>query len=174
MKLVIETGKAELIKKKVTDCNGDQKKLFQIIDSLLGRKKHQVLLEYSCALSLASVINTFFLDKISMIRADLHFLEPTLKPCSFYSIDSILPHCTASFGYFVSLTIFELLKIISIMKKTTCVSDPFPTNMLISHSSSIIDVILHIVNLCLMSRVFPFSCKSSVIVPLIIKPGLNP
>ena len=59
------------------------------------------------------------------------------------------------------------------MKKTTCDSEPFPTKLLISHASSIIDVILHIVNLCLMSGVFPLSCKSSVIVPLIKKPGLD-
>ena len=38
VKLAIENSKAELIKKKVTDCNGDQKKLFKIIDSLLGLK----------------------------------------------------------------------------------------------------------------------------------------
>ena len=135
MKLAIENGKAELIKKKITDCNGDQKKMFKVIDSLLGRKKQQVLPEYSCALSLASVINTFFLDKISMIRADFPLLEPTLKPYSFDSIDSILPHCTASFDHFVPLTSVELLKINSIMKKTTCVSDPFPTKLLISHAS---------------------------------------
>ena len=36
VKLAIENGKAELIKKKITDCNGDQKKLFKVIDSLLG------------------------------------------------------------------------------------------------------------------------------------------
>ena len=174
MKLAIENSKAELIKKKVTDCNGDQKKLFKIIDSLLGRKKQQVLPEYSCALSLASVINTFFLDKISMIRADFALLEPTLKPYSFDSIDSILPHCTANFDHFVPLTSVELLKIISVMNKTTCVSDPFPTKLLISHASSIIYVILHTVNLCLMSGVFALSRKSSVILPLIKKPGLDP
>ena len=60
----------------------------------------------------ASVINTFFLDKISMIRADFPLLEPTLKPYTFDSIDSILPHCTASFDHFVPLTSVELLKII--------------------------------------------------------------
>ena len=66
-----------------------------------------------------------------MIHADFPLLEPTLKPYSFDSIDSILPHCTASFDHFVPLTSVELLKIISIMKKTTCVSDPFPTKLLI-------------------------------------------
>ena len=150
-----------------------RKKMFKIIDSLLGRKKQQVLPEYSCALSLASA--SFFLDKISMIRADFPLLEPTLKPYSFGRIDSILPHCTANFDHFVPLnTTVELLKIISIMKKTTCVSDPFPAKLLISHASSIIDVILHIVNLCLMSGVFPLSCKSSAIVPLIKKTRTRP
>ena len=173
VKNAIDSSKAELIQRKIIDCNGNQKKLFKIIDSLLGRKKQQVLPEYSCALSLASMINTFFLDKISLIRADFPLLEPTLKPYSFDSIDSILPHCTTIFDHFVPLTSVELLKIISVMNKTTCVSDPFPTKLLISHVSSIIGVILHIVNLSLTSGVFPLSCKSSVIVPLIKKPGLD-
>ena len=150
-----------------------RKKLFKIMDLLLGRKKQHVLPEYSCALSLASMINTFFLDKISLVRADFPLLEPTLKPYSFDSIDSILPHCTTIFNHFVPLTSVELLKIISVMNKTTCVSDPFPTKLLISHVSSIIGVILHIVNLSLTSGVFPLSCKSSVIVPLLKKPGLD-
>ena len=173
VKNAIDSSKAELLQRKIIDCNGNQKKLFKIIDSLLGRKKQQVLPEYSCALSLASMINTFFLDKISLIRADFPLLEPTLKPYSFDSIDSILPHCTTIFDHFVPLTSVELLKIISVMNKTTCVSDPFPTKLLISHVSSIIGVILHIVNLSLTSGVFPLSCKSSVIVPLIKKPGLD-
>ena len=78
--------------------------MFTIIDSLLGRiKQQQVLPEYSCALSLPSMINTFFLDKISLIRADFHLLEPTLSPYSFDGIDSILPHCTTIFDHFVPL-----------------------------------------------------------------------
>ena len=104
-------------------------------------QKKQVLPEYSCALSLASMINTFFLDKISLIRADCPLSEPTLKPYSFDSIYSMLPHCTTIFYHFVSLTSVEILKIISVMNKTTCVSDPFPTKLLISHGSSIIGVI---------------------------------
>ena len=92
VKLAIENGKA--------DFNGDQKKLFKIIDSLLGRKKQQVLPEYSCALSLATVINKFFLDKISVIRADFPLLEPTLKPYSFDSIDSIFTSLYCKFCSF--------------------------------------------------------------------------
>ena len=65
------------------------------------------------------------------------------------------------------------MKIISVMNKTTCVSDPFPTKLLMSHLPAIVDIILGIVNLCFESAVFPLSCKSSVIIPLTKKPGLD-
>ena len=59
-------------------------------------------------------------------------------------------------------------------KDGTCVLDPFPTKLLMSHLSSILDIILCIVNLCFSSGVFPTPCKSSIIFPLIKKPGLDP
>ena len=43
-----------------------------------------------------------------------------------------------------------------------------------SHLSSIRDSILCIVNLCFSSGVFPTTCKSSIIFPLIKKRGLDP
>ena len=42
-----------------------------------------------------------------------------------------------------------------------------------SHLSSIINIILRIVNLCFSSGDFPASCKSAIISPLIKKPGLD-
>ena len=77
------------------------------------------------------------------------------------------------FDHFEQLTRDDLMKIISVMNKTTCVSDPFPTKLLMSHLPAIVDIILGIVNLCFESAVFPLSCKSSVIIPLIKKPGLD-
>ena len=52
--------------------------------------------------------------------------------------------------------------------------DPFPTKLLMSHLSYILDIILCIVNLCFSSCVFPTPCKSSIIFPLIKKQGLDP
>ena len=42
-----------------------------------------------------------------------------------------------------------------------------------SHLSSIINIILRIVNLCFSSGDFPASCKSAIISPLIKKQGLD-
>ena len=173
VKNAIKDSKTVTIQNKINDCKGDQKKKFKIIDSLLGRKKQQVLPEYTCSFSLATMINTFFVEKIDSIRAEFPLLEPTLQPYSFTDIDSIMPNCDIIFDHFEQLTRDDLIKIISVMNKTTCVSDPFPTKLLMSHLPAIVDIILGIVNLCFESAVFPLSCKSSVIIPLIKKPGLD-
>ena len=51
--------------------------------------------------------------------------------------------------------------------------DPFPTKLLMSHLSYILDIILCIVNLYFSSSVFPTPCKS-IIFPMIKKQGLDP
>ena len=63
-------------------------------------------------------------------------------------MDFILPVCTTVIANFTLGTTEELSKISSCLNKTTCASDPFPTRLLMSYLPIIIDVILHIVNLC--------------------------
>ena len=43
-----------------------------------------------------------------------------------------------------------------------------------SHLPTIIDTIMHFINLCLSTSLFPSSFKSVVVLPLIKKPGLDP
>ena len=119
------------------------------------------------------MINTFFVEKIDCIRAEFPLLEPILQPYSFIDIDFNMPNCDIIFDHFEQLTRDNLMKIISVMNKTTCFSGPFPTKLLMSHLLAIVDIILGIVNLCFESAVFSLSGKSSVIIPLIKKPGLD-
>ena len=44
---------------RVIDCEGDQKKLFSLIHSLLGSKNNTVLPECTSSFTLASTINMF-------------------------------------------------------------------------------------------------------------------
>ena len=55
-------------------------------------------------------------------------------------------HCR--FDTFQPLSCDDLASIINKLNKITCVSDPFPTKLLMSPLSSIINMILRIVNLC--------------------------
>ena len=61
--------------KRITDSNGDKKKLFNIIKTLLGRQKKLVLPDYSDPITLASTFNMYFIDKIANIRAEFPLLE---------------------------------------------------------------------------------------------------
>ena len=74
-----------------------------------------------------------------------------------------MPICTTTLYYFI----------ISGMSNTTCSSDPFPTRLLMSHLYAIVPILQHIVNLCLTMGDFHISCKSSIVIPLIKKPGLD-
>ena len=141
------------------------KKVFKIVHPLLGRNKTTVLPEYSDPATLASTINTFFIDKIDKIRTEFPLLEVDLPPFSLMDVDSIMPVCTASLDHFDIVTVEELTKIISCMNKTTCKSDPFPTKLLFSHLTSILSItcILHIINLCLTSGIFPQSCNLVIV-----------
>ena len=101
-------------------------------------------------------------------------LEACLPVYLFVDIDIIMPACTAVFDTVHPLSCDVLSSLISKLNKTTCVLDPFPTKLLMSHLSYILDIIICIVNLCFSSDVFPTPCKSSIIFPLIKKQGQDP
>ena len=101
------------------------------------------------------------------------FLGACLPAYSFVDIDTIMHVCTAVFDTFQSLTCDVLASIIHKLNRTTCVLDTFPIKLLMSHLSSIINIILRIVNLYFSSGDFPASCKSAIISPLIKKTGLD-
>ena len=96
-------------------------------------------------------------------------LEACLPAYSFVDIDTIMLVCTAVLDTFQPLSCDVLASIIHKLNRTTYKLNPFPTKLLISHVFSIINIILHIVNLCFSSDDFPASCKSTIISPLIKK-----
>ena len=152
VKKAINESKSQILEKKINECHGDQKKLFGLVDTMIGRKKNVVLPKYDDPATLASMLNTFFIDKINTIRAKFPLLESNLPSYSFTSMDSIMPECTAVLDHFEVISKPELVKISSCMHKTTCSSDPFPTKLLMDHLEAIIEIILHIVNFSLTTR----------------------
>ena len=109
-RLYIES-KAKLTQQKISDCNSDQKKLFKIVDLLLGRNKTTISPEYSDPATLASTINTFFIDKIDKIRTEFPLLNFDLPPFSFVDMDCIMLVCTASLDHFDIVAVEELTKL---------------------------------------------------------------
>ena len=120
----------------------------------LGSKKNTVLPEYTSSFTLASTINMFFKDKINTIKMEFPLLEACIPVYLFVDIDIIMPACTAVFDTFHPLSCDVLSSLIRKLNKTTCVLDPFPTKLLMSRLSSILNISICIVNLCFSSGDF--------------------
>ena len=104
VKTEISKSKSEILQKKISDCNGDQKKLFKIVDTLLGRNKETTLPKYDSPLTMASIMNNCFIDKIDNIRSEFPLLEANFPCFSFLSMDSIMPICTTTLYNFDRVT----------------------------------------------------------------------
>ena len=124
VKYTIDENKTQTIHKRITDSNDDQKKLFNIIKTLLGRQKKLVLPDYSDPITLASTFNMYFIDKIANIRAEFTLLESSLPPYSFGSMDSIMPTCAILFNRFTMITSEELIKIVYVMNRVRLIPSP--------------------------------------------------
>ena len=63
--------------KKMNECY-DDKNFFYIVDTMIGRKRNVVLPKYDDSATLASMLNSFFIDKINTIMAEFSLLESNL------------------------------------------------------------------------------------------------
>ena len=61
-------GEKEQFKKQISDCGGDQKKRFGIVNSLLGRGKQSLLPQHDDSLALARMFE-FFINKIFVMSS---------------------------------------------------------------------------------------------------------
>ena len=86
---------------------------------MIGRKRNVELPKYDDPATLASMLNTFIIEKINSIRAEFLLLESNLPPCSITSMDSIMPEGTAVLDHFDAITKPELVQII--LCKTVCI-----------------------------------------------------
>ena len=127
--------------------------------------------EYTSSFTLVCSINLFFIEKMKMIKMEFPLLEACLPAYSFVDIDTIMPVCTAVFDTLQPISCDVLSSIINKLNRATCGLDLFFTKLFMSHLSSVINIILRIVNLCFSSGVFehhaspqsfPFCLKNKV------------
>ena len=87
---LIHGEKEHFSKKQISDCGRDQKKLFGIVNSLLGRGNKALRPQHDDSLILARLFNEFFITKIDNIRHEFPILEQDLPSPSSIHFNSIL------------------------------------------------------------------------------------
>ena len=128
-----------------------------------------MLPDYNDPITFACTFNMYFINKIANIRAEIPLLESSLPPYSFWSMDSMMHTCANLLEWLTMIPSKELIRIVSVINKTTCLSDPFPSKLLMSHLPTIIDTIMHIINLCLST-----SCCCCLPTPMTLASGGSP
>jgi len=169
----VKKAKTKFFKDKIENCKGDQKKLFQIVNSLLGRSNPTLLPSSSSTNQLVETFNSFFISKIANIRQDLNHLENTISPLSCPPVSQLLLPCHTDFTSFPLTSEEEVCKIVKNSSKSFCTLDPFPTKLIVKLLPELGPAITKIINLALSSGQFPPQLKSALVKPLIKKPSLD-
>ena len=172
LKKLIEQAKSQYFLNVINQCEGDQKKLFNIVDSLLGRTKSTALPHSDSPIRLAEAFADFFITKIAKIRTDLETLETTTSSMSF-DLESALTPATSKFSQFSMCSVEDIEKILRASAKASCQLDPLPTTIL-CQLDCLTPVITQLVNLSLSSGYFASKLKSAIVKPLLKKASLDP
>ena len=155
----------------VSDCAGDQKKLFKVVAFLTGDKKCSPLPDYQDPHALANDFGQFFVHKIETIQERINEI------CENESIESIEEMKTKdpsiAFSEFNLLTEDEVKKIITKSASKSCSLDPIPTWLLKKCLDLLLPIITLIINLSLRLGYFPSAWKCALVIPLLKKFGLD-
>ena len=173
LKTLIYDAKEKCYKKQISDCGGDQKQLFGIVNSILGRGRQIVYPQHMDSFTLASLFNNYFITKIADIRNELPALESDAAQLSVTDFNAHSNVSHTSLTDFTPANIEEVQKLLSKMNKTTCKLDPFCTSIIMQYPQYFIHVYVYIINLCFSSGVYPTAFKSAIVKPLIKKPTLD-
>ena len=84
VKTAISNSKSEILQNKISDCNGDQKKLFKIVDTLLGRNRQTTLSKYDSPLTIASVMNNFLFIRLIIFELSFHYKKRIYHVTHFF------------------------------------------------------------------------------------------
>ena len=156
-------SKWDHVNQVITNCGRDSKKLFNVVNKLIGKTQCNPLPEHDDNTYLANEFANFFMGKIHTIRDDLQdhpLFKPPVRDCK-------------KFSAFRPLEEKEVMKLIQQANPTNCPTDPFPAKLLKVHLQTIIPVLTLIVNNSLTTGSFSSLWKTSIVCPLLKKPGLD-
>lgn len=168
-KLLLETKK-KYYSDKIYEIGNDQKQLYKLTKSLMGKQNAPIFPSNSCEQDLANTFGDFFLNKITTIRDHLSALNAKTH------VD-VLRADTKFKGKplncFKSASESEVRKIIMVSPPKSCELDPIPTSVLKSCVNTILPTITTIINKSILESTVPASLNNAVVRPLLKKQGLH-
>ncbi len=156
-----KSAKISYYHQKISECEDDTSKLFQITDVLIKGKQERVLPSHDCPEALANDFVAFFSDKIKKISA-------TFPAAS--GGDATLPK-TPNLASFQPVTEKQVKEVIMAGNSKSCALDPMPTKLLKECLDVLLPPLVNIINTSTSSSKVPHSLKTAIVTPLLKKTG---
>ena len=158
----IEADRGKYLSNLVSECDGDQKKLFQVIASLTGDKKTSLLLpDHRDPYLLANDFGKFFIKKIEKIQKNIDDI------CESEVIETnsmALPNQSGViFSKFDVLSEEDVRNFIMKSGSKHCHLDPAPTWLVKKCKNVLLPMIAKMINLSLSYGCFPDAWKCALI-----------
>ena len=150
---------------KIDSCGTDHKRLYRILNTLLGKASVQMPC-FASGQTLADNFNDFLITKIRKIKDNL-------DSATNYYIPEPEPVFDSSFCEFEPFTEDEIKVIIMKLSNSSCDLNPIPTKLLKLCLDQLLGPITCIVNMSLESGVFPKDLKHVLVRPTLKKPTLD-
>ena len=171
---MIKEAKSSYYNRKIKECDGDQRKLFKIIDNLLQRNKGSKLPTHDKVTDLVEDFSKFFVTKIQLIRENLTMMKNKTESLSCPPVSQLLPSSKVDLCDFSPTDEHEVIELLKSASKSSCLHDPIPTKLLLAmRTDSLATIMTRIVNTSLQAGEMPSLLKSALINPLIKKPTLD-
>ena len=158
---------------KLEACGRDQKSLFKVTNTLLGKANVAALPSDRPSGKIAQDFSDFFVGKVDDIRAGIASGE-TQHVHSNINTDDINDLNNDCLLEFTPASEKEIEKIIKSAPNKSCELDPLPTWLLKLCLDELLPIVTKIINTSLESSTVPKSFKSAHVRPCIKKPSLNP
>ena len=156
----------------IEDNSADQRRLFMASKSLLNMHLDRSLPPHTDSSSLANDMGEFFITKIANIKSKLDGISPSHLP-STSEPDLASEPSDIVLSDFQCQTVEAIRDMITSGKKKSCILDPKPVTLLSACLDPLLPVITNMVNLSLRTGYFANAWKTTVVHPLLKKPGLD-
>ena len=161
---VLGAAKRDYYTTKLKSCSSS-KLLFNVSDSLLGKRKSTTLPTDTPMSELPQRFCDYFSTKIKNIREELDLRSPVSPTFAMFN--------GTPFVKFDTVSEKDVKDLIMSMPTKSCILDPLPTILTKTCLDDLVPLITTIINSSLLSGSVPSQFKQAVVTPLLKKKGLD-
>lgn len=168
----VSSERVGFYRSKISSCNGDHRKLWGVLNGLLGRVSVPVFPTSPSETHLAEKFNDFFVNKIKTIRENIDAMPYNYVFSDVYKNFTPI-YGTDTFNRFSPVSSVETLNLIKNVNKTYCSLDKLNVSKALECYEAASPFISAIINKSFSEGFFPQSEKRAVVRPLLKKVGLD-